>query len=264
MAKQFLLPIQFVIFTNINQNQIGGVQMLFYEFQMESRVRENFTHGLVSKVKLAKIKRRKSLIRRDFTLIELLVVIAIIAILASMLLPALNRARGTAKRIACVNNMRQLYSTFISYADNNDGYIFPNTYGTKCWGHHLYLSGEFKPFGVKGLLGFKTFACPAVPSSQGATLRLDSATSYQFAVNSHFSRYYSTAYKQSLYKIQRLKNSSSIFWLADSNYYIISFNDMWFDYRHLGYSNLLFADGHVGKQKTINSLYTLDFWYYNR
>ena len=46
--------------------------MLFYEFQMESRVRENFTHGLVSEVKLVQIKRRKSLIGRDFTLIELL------------------------------------------------------------------------------------------------------------------------------------------------------------------------------------------------
>jgi len=44
--------------------------MLSYEFQRESRVRENLTHGLVSEVKLVQIKRRKSLIRRDFTLIE--------------------------------------------------------------------------------------------------------------------------------------------------------------------------------------------------
>lgn len=114
--------------------------------------------------------------RRIFTLIELLIVIAIIAILTALLLPALNRARVTAQKSSCLNNLKTMASGVSFYTNDNQDFL-PRKYKRWSWGyaigHALGLTRPDAPEApdpdtkVDNIPIHKVLSCPAQKETVG-------------------------------------------------------------------------------------------------
>lgn len=211
--------------------------------------------------------------RFRFTLIELLVVIAIIAILASMLLPALSKAREKAQSITCLGNLKQISLSASTYVEDSNGDVCPSNLAV---GKHP-VSGYNKPVYWPGMLilysGLNglTFECPSLPEryriGNFSAGRLQVATSLHESLQwSCYGQNRCFDLKPGLYyygvsgKYDKVvKPSRSIFHadtycgaVATRGYF--SLFDSFIDFstyqgaasgRHRGYVNLSFADGHA-------------------
>jgi len=185
-----------------------------------------------------------------FTLIELLVVIAIIAILASMLLPALNKARNVAKAAQCTSNLKQMGNMFVMYGDSSNGFIPPyNSYTS--WGRHFVGAGLTKTIkiGADYYMADRVFACPSLPAPYN---RLG-PKGEPFWTDTYGMSTSRTSYQ----KGSSISNSSQYPLLFDSIitsvnpvyqyfYFTTSVSVVPIHLRHNKIANVLFLDSHVG------------------
>ncbi len=178
-----------------------------------------------------------------FTLIELLVVIAIIAILAGMLLPALNKARQKAHTITCVNQMKTLGFAFIFYADEYS-VVVPGRLNGRPW-YFLLSDAQLWTY-VTGPSDNKKYINQC-PSDVGPNSYGEQEVDYGMNVNSFWNN--------NIYQLSSIKKPSRLILAgdfddksphgADYGFKFINNGAGLPAFRHNNSANFMFADGHV-------------------
>jgi prepilin-type N-terminal cleavage/methylation domain-containing protein/prepilin-type processing-associated H-X9-DG protein len=170
---------------------------------------KNMEDGMKNKTRN---KKCNSFTKNNFTLIELLVVIAIIAILASMLLPALNRARDTAKKIKCMSNIKQIALSIHTYSDDYKGFLPINgasPFGSYTYWHRLILLTKHLP-GTYTSPPSGIYQCP----SENIALTTGKGSHYGLSTYLNNS---TTAHSQRFQKISNIPKQSQVAMVGDKS-----------------------------------------------